>query len=186
MMLEHLRVIAFLTYLGSWVLLVIGAVMGAIPRRRQTIPAVPMRTRAMTGLALQCTSALPVTLFLGDGPLRPAAWEMAGATFLAPAAAVLFLWAHRSAPRGDEQTHLVTRGAYALMRHPIYAAFLAMLAATGLLASAGWKLVVALALYITGTELRIAEEEAEMAARFPVEHPRYVRTTRWLYLPGVR
>ncbi|MEP7367795.1 MAG: isoprenylcysteine carboxylmethyltransferase family protein [Acidobacteriota bacterium] len=186
MAIEHFRVITFLVYLGSWAVLAIGAILGAIPRRRQIASAVHMRARAVVGLVLQCASALPISLFLDDGPLRPRVAEMAGGLVFAPVAALLYLWAQRSAPRGEEETSLTTGGAYALMRHPMYAAFLAMLVATGLLASAGWKLAVALALYGVGTELRIAEEEEELASRFPKGHPRYVRATRWRYLWGLR
>ena len=80
----------------------------------------------------------------------------------------------------------MTAGAYRQLRHPMYLAFLAMLLATGLLASAGLKLIVATGLYIVGSEIRIASEEAELEQKFPKEYPRYRSKTRCRYLPGLR
>jgi protein-S-isoprenylcysteine O-methyltransferase Ste14 len=81
---------------------------------------------------------------------------------------------------------LVTGGAYAWLRHPIYLAFLAMLIATGLLASASVQMIAAVILYVTGSELRIAAEESELSEKFPAEYARYRLKTRWRYLPGLR
>ena len=72
------------------------------------------------------------------------------------------------------------------MRHPIYAAFLAMLLATGLLTSAGVNLVIAIVLYVAGSEFRIGSEEAKLAEALPASYAQYRLRTRWLYLPGVR
>jgi protein-S-isoprenylcysteine O-methyltransferase Ste14 len=71
-------------------------------------------------------------------------------------------------------------------RHPIYSSFLAMLVATGLLVSGGFKLVVAVGLYLAGSEFRIASEEAEMAEKFPADYEQYRLRTPWRYLPGLR
>ena len=79
-----------------------------------------------------------------------------------------------------------TRGVYACMRHPIYLAILAMLLATGLLASAGQRLLVAVVIYLAGSELRIASEEEYLARTFRAEYEQYRLRTRWRYLPGLR
>lgn len=68
----------------------------------------------------------------------------------------------------------------------MYLSFLALLIASGLLISIGPKLVLAVALYLAGTELRIASEEADLTQRFPEDFPTYQRQTRWRYLPGLR
>ena len=68
----------------------------------------------------------------------------------------------------------------------MYLSFLAMLLATGLLASAGFKLVVATVLYLLGSEMRIASEEAELEEKYPAAYAQYRRKTRWRYLPGLR
>jgi protein-S-isoprenylcysteine O-methyltransferase Ste14 len=81
---------------------------------------------------------------------------------------------------------LATGGAYAWLRHPTYLAFLAMLIATGLVTSAGPKLVAAVILYLVGSELRIAYEETELAEKFPADYAQYRLRTRWRSLPGLR
>jgi len=131
---------------------------------------------------LQAGSALAITLYLPEGPLRPQAFESALALLLAPLGAWMYVWARRSAAHEG----LITGGAYAYLRHPIYAAFLALLLATGLLASARANLALAAALYIVGTELRIREEESGLAARFGDTYAAYERQTRWRYAPGIR
>ena len=186
MSLEHFRVITFLVYLGSWLAVVVGAIAGAIPRRKQAEEGIAMSPAVAVGTILQVVAVLPITLTLSDGPLRPRMMELVGAFALAPFGAAMYWWALRSAPHGNGARGLATRGAYAVLRHPVYLAFFALVVATGLLASAGWKLVAAIAIYVTGTELRIAQEEAELAGRFPDDYPRYVRATRWRYLPGLR
>ena len=146
---------------------------------RITVPVI-------VGMLLQGTAALPITLSLGDGPLRPRTFELIGTVALAPLGAAVFVWSLRSARRIAEPKSLVTGGAYAWLRHPMYLAFLAMLIATGLLASAGFKLVVATILYVVGSELRIASEEAELAEKYPADYAEYRLKTRWRYLPGLR
>ena len=145
-----------------------------------------MTTPVIAGMLMQGTSALPISLSLQDGPLRPRTFEMIGTIVLALVAAVLFGWAVGSARHHSDANKLVTGGAYKWLRHPMYLAFLAMLVATGFLASAGVKLLVAVVIYIAGSELRIATEEAELLDRFPGDYARYRLQTRWRYLPGLR
>jgi len=143
-----------------------------------------MTVPVIVGILLQGTAVLATTLSMGNLPLRPQTFELAGTLALAPLAASLFVWALRSAPNNAET--LATGGAYAWLRHPMYLAFLAMLVATGLLASGGLKLVAAVVLYLAGSELRIASEEAELAEKFPADYAQYRLRTRWRYLPGLR
>ena len=81
---------------------------------------------------------------------------------------------------------VISTGPYAWVRHPIYLAFLAMLIATGLLVSDGVKLILPVLLYLAGSELRIASEEAELAKKFPEGYAIYRSRTRRRYLPGLR
>ena len=187
MSVEHLRLAAFCAYLAAWAVFTVGAVVSVIPQV-QRLAASPLRlkTPVVIGTLLQIASILTITLFLSDGPLRPKPLELVGALALAPFAAVLFVWALLSAPRNAGPEILVTRGVYAWIRHPIYLAFLAMLLATGLLASAGPRLAVAIVIYLAGAELRIASEEEELAERFQAEYEQYRLRTRWRYLPGLR
>ena len=185
---EFLRVTAFSAYLAAWLVLLIGAAISAIPSRRTQRTAGPVgpTPSSIVGVLLQGTAALPITISLPAGPLRPSAWSLAAALLLSPVAAAFFLWALQSARGASAGAPLVTRGPYRWLRHPIYFAFFAMLLATGLLTSAGWMLLAAAAMYIAGSELRITAEEAELERRFPADYAAYRRRTRWRYLPGVR
>ena len=179
-----MRLAAFCAYLGAWVVFAIGAVAGGIPRvRRLAGTGFTPAGSVVIGTLLQIASALAITWRLSDAPLAPSRLELLGVLALAPLGAALFVWALVS---GRGKGGLVTGGPYAWVRHPIYLAFLAMLLATGLLASAGLRLVVAVVIYVTGTEMRIASEEPELAAAFPAEYEQYRGRTRWRYLPGLR
>jgi protein-S-isoprenylcysteine O-methyltransferase Ste14 len=80
---------------------------------------------------------------------------------------------------------LVRTGPYALVRHPIYAALLAMLLATILIVTP-WKwAAVSLLVYITGTEIRVRSEEKLLAARFGHEFRAYQSRVP-AYIPFVR
>jgi protein-S-isoprenylcysteine O-methyltransferase Ste14 len=187
MSLEPLRAAAFCAYLSAWFVLAIGALVGGLSRRhRQATTSVHISVPVIVGTLLQGAGALAITLSLGKGPLRPKTYELIGALALAPLGAALFVWALRSARNIAEAESLVTTGAYAWMRHPIYAAFLAMLFATGLLTSAGVSLFAATVLYLAGSEFRIVSEEATLAKNFPSGYAQYRLRTRRLYLPGVR
>ena len=140
----------------------------------------------VVGSLLQVLAAFIMTRALPSGPLHPQTFELVGALLLAPLGAGLYTWSLRSVPKDADANTLITTGAYAWLRHPIYLAFLAMLVATGLLISAGMKLIVPVILYIAGTELRIATEESELAQKFPQDYAQYRSRTRWRYLPGLR
>ena len=185
---DQLRVAAFYTYLAAWLVLLLGAAISSIPSRRTQRTARPITptASAVIGVLLQGTAALPITMSLPSGPLRPSAWSLAAALLLSPLAAAIFVWALHSARGASAGAALVTNGPYGWLRHPIYFAFFAMLVATGLLTSAGWMLLAAVAMYIAGSELRIAAEEAELERRFPADYAAYRRRARWRYLPGVR
>jgi protein-S-isoprenylcysteine O-methyltransferase Ste14 len=182
-----LRVITFCVFLAAWLFLAAAAIAGAIPRlRRHAAAPIAMSFPAIVGMLLQGVAALPITLSLRDGPLRPRTFELLGTLALAPFAAALFAWAVHSGRKGTDTKPLVTEGAYAWIRHPIYLAFLAMVLATGFIASAGLALIIATALYVAGSELRIASEEAELEEQFRDDYAQYRRKTRWRYLPGLR
>ena len=183
---ERLRFAAFCAYIASWLVLAIAAAISAIPRRQRQPQAIRITTPVAVGVLLQTASVCLITFTIGEGPLRPRPFELIGALALAPLAAALFVWALRSIRRHADADALLTTGAYRWLRHPIYLAFLAMLLATGLLASSGIKLIGAAILYLAGSELRIASEEADLASKFPSAYALYRQRTRWRYLPGLR
>lgn len=77
---------------------------------------------------------------------------------------------------------LVTRGPYRWIRHPVYAAVLAFLAAGALShGNAGNGLLLGLA--VAASAVRMAAEEGELRARYP-EYTAYAARTRRL-VPGV-
>jgi protein-S-isoprenylcysteine O-methyltransferase Ste14 len=173
---DLLKVAAFVAYLASWALLGIAALLGMIrgPKSAGTISL-----QGTLGTLLQIGAAGIVTRSMGSGALHPERWELAATLILAPASAWLFVWAQASAARSSGG--LVTDGAYAWLRHPMYLAFLGMLIATGLAVSARHALLAAVAIYILGSEIRIAVEEAGLE-----NYDDYRKRTRWRYLPGLR
>jgi protein-S-isoprenylcysteine O-methyltransferase Ste14 len=169
-----LRLLSFLIYLLSWAGVALGAVWSVLPAR-QPAPA----HHHLPGTLLQLAGVLVITLFLPAGPLQPARAELVAALVLAPAGAVLYLATVAAGRRGG----LVTTGPFALVRHPMYLAFFLLLAATAALAAAGWRTLPALALYLAGSELRLAYEESALAGP---AYTAYRARTRWRYLPGLR
>ncbi len=181
---DPLRIAALLTYLAAWGIIAIAAIVHAWPGSSSgSKPPGDFALRSILGTILQVAAAFAATAALPIGPLRPPTFHFIIVVLLAPLAVVLYLGAIRRAPKKDE---LVTAGVYAWIRHPIYAAFLALLLATCLLVADWPRAAVALALYLGGTELRVAREEAELAGRWAAQHAAYRLRTRWRYLPGVR
>jgi protein-S-isoprenylcysteine O-methyltransferase Ste14 len=187
MPMEGLRIAAFCVYLASWVVLAIAALAGAIPKRNGK-PRTPdaMNAFAFVGIVLQSTAALPVSLSLSDGSLRPSTFELLATLVLAPFAVGLFSWSLWFVRKHASPDSIVTQGPYAWVRHPMYLAFFAMLLATGLLVSARLALLVSTILYMAGSELRMAAEEAALGNKFPNDYRDYQRKTRSRYLPGIR
>jgi protein-S-isoprenylcysteine O-methyltransferase Ste14 len=187
MLIEALHFTAFCAYLAAWFVFAVGAVASSVPLiQRQAGAAIRIKPAVAVGALLQIAAILTITFRLSGGPLRPKPFELVAVALLAPFAAAVFVWALLSASRRAGLHRLVTHGVYAWMRHPIYLALLAMLLATGLLASAGQRLLVAVVIYLTGSELRIASEEEDLARKFAAEYEQYRLRTRWRYLPGLR
>lgn len=186
MAIDSLRIAAFCAYLAAWLVFAIAAVVGAIPKARHAASTMRVSAPVLIGMLLQAAAAFAITRSMKDGPLRPRTLELACILLLAPLGAAIFVWALRSVPRDAGAETLVTGGAYAWLRHPIYLAFLVMLVATGMVLSAGIKLILPVLLYLAGSELRIASEEEELAARFPEDYAKYQSKTRRRYLPGLR
>jgi protein-S-isoprenylcysteine O-methyltransferase Ste14 len=75
-----------------------------------------------------------------------------------------------------EHPELVTRGPYALVRHPIYTGVTVALIGTALVVPAYWALVAAVSLYFAFGARR---EEKDMLAEFPEKYAAYRRRTKW-------
>ena len=168
-----LRLVAFATYLFSWALVAAGAIWSAFPTR-QPAPA----HNHLVGMLLQIAGVLAITAFLPAGPLAPSSFELGVALVLAPCGALLYVVTIAAGRSGG----LITRGPFSLVRHPMYLAFLLLLASTAALAAAGWRTAAAVALYVAGSELRLAHEESALASP---AYAAYRKSTRWRYLPGL-
>jgi len=80
---------------------------------------------------------------------------------------------------------LVRTGPYAIVRHPIYSSLLAMLGSTLFLLTPWEWAVVALTLFVAGTEIRVRTEDRLLASRFGAEFTAYQRAVP-AYIPFVR
>ncbi len=80
---------------------------------------------------------------------------------------------------------LVQSGAYRWIRHPIYTSMFCMLLATGLLFTPILLLLIALAVFVIGTEIRVRIEDALLFSRFGDQFRQYQRTV-FAYVPFVR
>jgi protein-S-isoprenylcysteine O-methyltransferase Ste14 len=80
---------------------------------------------------------------------------------------------------------LIRSGPYAMVRHPIYASMLGMLVATGLV-MAWWPiLIVAIAIFVVGIEIRIRAEDGLLVSRFGEAFKEYQESVP-AYIPFVR
>src|ERR1035441_661067 len=92
-------------------------------------------------------------------------------------------WRYEAALSADHD--LIQTGPYALIRHPIYASMLGMLLAAGCCLTWWPMFLLGLALFLTGTEIRIHAEERLLADRFQAAYTAY-RARVPAYIPYLR
>ena len=80
---------------------------------------------------------------------------------------------------------LVRTGPYRFVRHPIYASMLGMLVSSGLVMTHWAVLIVAVAIFIVGTEIRVRAEDGLLESRFGETFREY-RAAVPAYIPFVR
>jgi len=143
------------------------------------------------GLALE-TAGIFCAWFWWPGTTIPGSARIIAAMILAPAATVFGWLAVRDLGKqlrilaGLYPDHeLVRTGVYGVVRHPVYASLFLMMVATGLLFARWPVLLLAVAMYIAGTEIRIRAEEGLLRARFGQEFEEYSRKVP-AYLPFLR
>ena len=73
-------------------------------------------------------------------------------------------------------------GPYALVRNPIYTSMLLVLCATGIIVALWQFFLLALLLFVAGTEIRVRIEEKLLASRFGEQFQAYRRSVP-AYLP---
>jgi protein-S-isoprenylcysteine O-methyltransferase Ste14 len=159
-----------------------------VPAHKRTSPAKIVDRRSRWGMLLQFLAYS--VIWQGHFWQRSLPiWRLALSVLLFVAAALLS-WSSSRALAGElridaalgAEHRLVKSGAYALVRNPIYTSMLLVLCAMAIIV-AGWQLfVVALLLFITGTEIRVRTEERLLASHFGEEFANYRRTVP-AYLP---
>ena len=92
-------------------------------------------------------------------------------------------WGFDAALSADHR--LVQSGAYRVVRHPIYTSMLCMLLGTGFLITPMAMLLLATAIFVIGTEIRVRIEDALLASRFGDQFREYQRTVP-AYVPFSR
>ena len=107
-------------------------------------------------------------------------WIAALAAALALASAVFAVAAVRHLGRQwslvarlSDEHRLVTTGPYAVVRHPIYAAMLGLMIATGLAFATPATLAVAIGVYLAGTTWRATSEERLLRGAFGEAYAAY-------------
>jgi protein-S-isoprenylcysteine O-methyltransferase Ste14 len=79
---------------------------------------------------------------------------------------------------------LITSGPYALVRNPIYSGMFGMLLATGLVATRWPEFLIAIAIFLLGTMIRVRMEENLLRQAFGAEFDNYAHRVPAL-IPGV-
>ena len=158
-------------------------------QKRESV-TLPGPTRV--GLVLEAVAIFVAWAFRLPPDDGPGLARMLGSMALGPLAGVLAWASVRSLGRqfriqaglySDHQ--LVVSGPYAIVRHPIYASLLAILASTLLLLTPWPWVAVSLALFVTGTEIRIRAEDKLLASRFGETFFNYRKRVP-AYIPWVR
>jgi protein-S-isoprenylcysteine O-methyltransferase Ste14 len=84
-----------------------------------------------------------------------------------------------------EDHELVRTGPYAIVRHPIYSSLLAILLSTLCLLTPWQWVLISLALFVAGTEIRVHAEDGLLSSRFGTAFAAYQKRVR-AYVPFVR
>ena len=159
-----------------------------IPAHRGTTAASVVNSRSRWGVLLQ---VLAFSL-LWQGHF----WERSLPSWRGAASLVLFLlaaalsWTSCRALAGQlridaalgAEHRLVQSGPYALVRNPIYTSMLLVLCATGIIVALWQFFLLALLLFVAGTEIRVRTEEKLLASRFGEQFQAYRRSVP-AYLP---
>ena len=179
----------------AWVVLLAGWAAFLFPYlflapRNQKRPSIVVAAPSLAGLLLEAAAA--GIAFACRLPAPPGDARLIASMALAmlggwlPFGAVRHLGRQFRIQAGLYEDHkLVRTGPYAVVRHPIYAAFFAIMAATLLLVTRWPWWLVSAALFVAGTEIRIRAEDKLLASRFGEVFEEYRRGVR-AYVPWVR
>jgi protein-S-isoprenylcysteine O-methyltransferase Ste14 len=191
--LTNLELAAMIVVYGSWIIGLIPFLQRLRAKKDEasTHEVVKKAPKAKVGIAIQS-----VAFFIAFVQIRPKDPRPPGllafAMILAPLSAwlawsaVLHLgrqWQIQAALYSDHK--LVRTGPYSFLRHPIYAAMMGMMIATGLLVSIWQAVIVAAVVFTIGTETRIREEDRLLESRFGEAFREY-RKSASAYIPFIR
>jgi protein-S-isoprenylcysteine O-methyltransferase Ste14 len=184
--------------IASWtVFLLVWAVMALRAKPDVVKQTIDERER----YSIAFTASLALTVLPLRGPLRPEDGGVAilfsplfaigpglqwTAALIALAGCLLALWARLALGRDwsgmvalKEDHALVTRGPYALVRHPIYTALILLILAAALWVRAGFSFA-GLALMILSCWIKLRAEEELLLDYFPDAYSAYMARTRRL------
>jgi len=158
----------------------------------QKRPSITVAGPTHLGLLLECIAiALALNIRMPDSSPRPLARVVASLVCAVPGiilgwSAVTHLGRQFRIRAGLYEDHeLVRTGPYAVVRHPIYASLLAMLLCTLLLLTPWPWALVSIAIFVTGTEIRVHTEDRLLESRFGEAFHEYRRQVP-AYVPFVR
>ena len=80
---------------------------------------------------------------------------------------------------------LITSGPYRILRHPIYTSMFCTLLGTGVLITPSWLLLISIAIFIAGTEIRVHVEDDLLSSHFGGRFEDYKQNVR-AYIPFLR
>jgi len=157
----------------------------------QKRPHITLAGPTRLGLLLEC-SAIGVA-FAARGPEPRMEAAFLAVAFLMWAIGMILAWTSvthlgkqfRVQAGLYEDHELVRTGPYAVVRHPIYAGLLAMLLCTIIVLTPWRWAIMALVLFLIGTEIRVRTEDKLLAGRFGEAFEDYRKSVP-AYLPFVR
>jgi protein-S-isoprenylcysteine O-methyltransferase Ste14 len=154
--------------------------------------SITLATPTRIGLFFECFAILLAFVFRISFDSPPGAARIVGSVILAALSVILSWTSVRHLGRqfrvnaGLYHDHqLVRTGPYAIVRHPIYSSLLAILGSTLFLITPWQWAVVALAIFVAGTEIRVRTEDNLLASRFGGEFLEYQRAVS-AYIPFIR
>jgi protein-S-isoprenylcysteine O-methyltransferase Ste14 len=158
----------------------------------QKRPSITLARPTRIGLLLEVAAIFVAILCRTPAGAPLPLWRIAGMLILALPAVAMAWSAVRHLGRqfrvnaGLYEDHqLVRTGAYAIVRHPIYASLFAMLGGT-LCFVARWECALfSIALFVAGTEIRVRTEDRLLESRFGAQFHEY-RARVAAYVPFVR
>jgi protein-S-isoprenylcysteine O-methyltransferase Ste14 len=185
-----MQTVGWIVLAASWIAWAYPFLFRAPHNQKRPSITVPGPTRI--GLLLETSAIFLAFLFRLPPDSPPGLARIVPAIVLGPLAvtmgwsAILHLGKQFRVHAGLYQDHeLVRTGPYAIVRHPIYTSLLAMLLCS-LLVLTPWRwAVIAIVMFVVGTEIRVRSEDKLLESRFGEEFRRYQKSVP-AYLPLVR